>query len=189
MVVKQTRREEILDAMLDLVVERGFNDAPMSELSKRSGASAGIIYHYFENKDDIIEQLYKSIIALKGKSLTQNLVAGMATKDAFVLVWKNAYNFWRKHEKEGRFLAQYENLPCFIRPELRASMMEDPNYAFLVNSFKPKTQGGFLKDLPIDVLAELSIGVAGRLANQPEELSPDVLSAVAEICWQSVAAE
>jgi AcrR family transcriptional regulator len=88
MSVKQTRREEILEAMLELVVERGINDAPMSELAKRSGASAGIIYHYFANKDDIINQLYLSIIAIKGKSLTENLLADMPTKVAFASLEK-----------------------------------------------------------------------------------------------------
>jgi TetR/AcrR family transcriptional regulator, repressor of fatR-cypB operon len=33
------KRTAILDAMLDLVVERGFHAAPMSTLAKKSGAS------------------------------------------------------------------------------------------------------------------------------------------------------
>ena len=186
MVVKQTRREEILDAMLELIVERGFNDAPMSELSKRSGASAGIIYHYFANKDDVIDQLYKSIKALKAKSLIENLLPDMPPKEGFVLVWKNAYNFCRQHEKETRFLAQYENLPCYSHPDMQAPMMEDPNFALLLSRFKPKSQGGPLKELPLEIMAELSIGVAARLALQKDELAPDMLSAVAESCWRSV---
>ena len=36
----------ILEAMLDLVGERGFRNAPMRLLAKRSGANAGVIYHY-----------------------------------------------------------------------------------------------------------------------------------------------
>jgi AcrR family transcriptional regulator len=42
---KRDKREAILKAMLDLVVERGFDNAPMSVLAKRSGASPGVIYH------------------------------------------------------------------------------------------------------------------------------------------------
>lgn len=36
---KPGKREAILDAMLDVVVERGFHDAPMSLIAERSGAS------------------------------------------------------------------------------------------------------------------------------------------------------
>ena len=45
------KREAILNAMLDVVAERGFHEAPMSLVSERSGASAGVIYHHFENKE------------------------------------------------------------------------------------------------------------------------------------------
>jgi AcrR family transcriptional regulator len=186
MVVKQSRREEILEAMLELVVERGFNDAPMSELSKRSGASAGIIYHYFSNKDDIIHQLYLSIKAIKGKSLIENLVADMPTKGAFLQVWKNAYNFYRTHRKEARFLDQYENEPCYTQQDMEASIAEDPNFAFLLKFFRTKKQGGLLRDLPIEVFAELTFGVAARLAKHREALSPEMLAEVAETCWRSV---
>ena len=51
---KPSKRDAILDAMLDIVVERGFHDAPMSLVAQRSGASAGVIYHYFASKEDII---------------------------------------------------------------------------------------------------------------------------------------
>jgi TetR/AcrR family transcriptional regulator, repressor of fatR-cypB operon len=36
------KREAILQAMLELVAERGFHDAPMSLVAKRANTSAGI---------------------------------------------------------------------------------------------------------------------------------------------------
>ena len=38
------------DAILDIAAERGFQDAPMSLVAERSGASAGVIYHHFASK-------------------------------------------------------------------------------------------------------------------------------------------
>jgi AcrR family transcriptional regulator len=40
------KRNAILNAMLDVVVERGFHEATMSLISERAGASAGVIYHH-----------------------------------------------------------------------------------------------------------------------------------------------
>ena len=62
---KSDKREAILEAMLDLIVERGFHDAPMSVLAKRSGASAGVIYHYFPSKDELIRAVYERVKAVK----------------------------------------------------------------------------------------------------------------------------
>jgi TetR/AcrR family transcriptional regulator, repressor of fatR-cypB operon len=186
MVVKQDRREEILQSMLELVVERGINDAPMSELSRRSGASAGIIYHYFSNKDDIIKQLYLSIKARMVESLIIDVASDMPVKKAFLQVWKNAYNFYRSHPSETKFLNQYENLPCYEQGGKSASITDNPNYHMLAGFFKTKKEGGILKDLPFEVSAELTVGVAARLAKQPEVYPAKLLNRVAEICWQSV---
>jgi AcrR family transcriptional regulator len=52
------KQEAILAATLRLVSERGFHDAPMSLIAKEAGVSAGIIYHYFDNKEDLIHALF-----------------------------------------------------------------------------------------------------------------------------------
>ncbi len=42
MTPKKDKEEAILEAMLDLVGERGFHNAPMSLLAERSGASVDV---------------------------------------------------------------------------------------------------------------------------------------------------
>ena len=66
---KPSKRDAILGAMLDIVVERGFHDAPMFLIAQRSGASAGVIYHYFSIKEEIIHAVYERIRALKTEAL------------------------------------------------------------------------------------------------------------------------
>ena len=53
------KRAAILTASLDLISERGFHNTPVSLISQEAGVSAGIIYHYFDNKEDLIDELYK----------------------------------------------------------------------------------------------------------------------------------
>src|SRR5438270_13551604 len=70
-VQKGEKREAILRAALELVAENGLLHTPMSLISKRSRASAGIIYHYFESKEDLLETLYWRI----KKDMTHTMVA------------------------------------------------------------------------------------------------------------------
>jgi AcrR family transcriptional regulator len=63
------KKEAILEAMLDLVVERGFHNAPMSLLAKRSGASPGVMYHYFPSKEALIHALYLRVKSAKRQGL------------------------------------------------------------------------------------------------------------------------
>ena len=53
----RARRDQILSAAADLFGQSGFHGSSVAELAKRAGMSVGHIYHYFENKDAIIEAL------------------------------------------------------------------------------------------------------------------------------------
>ena len=54
------RREQLLETAMRLFVERGFNATPTSAITKEVGMSAGILFHYFKTKDDLIDELYVS---------------------------------------------------------------------------------------------------------------------------------
>ena len=182
---KRGKRDAILDAMLEVVVERGFHDAPMSVIAERSGASAGVIYHHFASKDEIIRALYERIHALKRDSFFEGYAPEMDAKEAFVLVGTNIYRFYRKHQREMRFLEQYEIAGFSCEPE-EASFTEDER-AF-VRRFGPRSEGGVLKDWPREVLAEFGVGVVTRLARQPQELSPALLREMGESLWEALKA-
>ena len=105
------KRTAILAATLDLIAEHGFHGTPMSKVAKQSGVSAGIIYHYFENKDDLIHALYKDIKARFAAALLYDNPQDLEWPENFELVWRNAYEFYVSNPKDTRFLEQYENSP------------------------------------------------------------------------------
>lgn len=183
------KREAILQAMLELVAERGFHNAPMSLVAKRAGTSAGIIYHYFPSKDDLIRALYFHAKAKMGKVLMEGHTAGTQPEQAFKTVWMNAYRFYRTHHQEVSFLDQYENSPYSeSSPSVETLAQQDQNFALLAHLFRTKSAGGPLKNLPLEALSELSIGVAVRLAKRNKPLSKNILEQIAASCWQAVTA-
>ncbi len=183
---KPNKRDAILNAMLDVVVERGFHEAPMSLIAERSGASAGVIYHHFASKEEIIQALYERIRALKRARLLDGYSAEMDAKDALIRVWTNTYHFYRLHLRELRFLDQYESAGFVCVPEKKSK--SDKNRTEFERRFRSRLKGGVLNDLPPAVIQELTLGLAARLAKQPRVLTPGVLRAVAEKVWESVRA-
>lgn len=183
---KPNKRDAILNAMLDVVVERGFHEAPMSLIEKRAGASAGVIYHHFSSKEEIIQALYERIRALKRATLLEDYSPEMDAKDAFILVWTNTYHFYRRHFRELRFLDQYESAGFHCRPDKNSP--PDKNQTEFERRFRSRSKGGVLNDLPQEVLRELTLGLAQRLAKQPRKLTSSVLRDVAEKVWEAVRA-
>jgi TetR/AcrR family transcriptional regulator, repressor of fatR-cypB operon len=182
---KTDKKDAILDAMLDLVVERGLDDAPMSAVADRSGASPGVIYHYFPSKDDLIRKLYERVAGLKREAFLDGYSDAAAPREALLKMWLNAYQFYRTHPKELRFLDQYLN-SSYCSP---GGEPPDPSFARVGQLLRPRKQGGILKDLPPEAIQSLTLGLASSLARAPKAFSPATLRHIAETVWAAIADE
>jgi AcrR family transcriptional regulator len=56
------RREEILDAALQVFSSKGFHRATNQDIARAAGiGSAGLIYHYFQDKQDLLKHLLERL--------------------------------------------------------------------------------------------------------------------------------
>lgn len=53
------RRQDLIRATLDCVAERGMHAATVREIAVRAGVTNGLIRHYFETKDHMIQEAYR----------------------------------------------------------------------------------------------------------------------------------
>jgi AcrR family transcriptional regulator len=186
---KRDKRDAILNAMLDLVVERGFHNAPMSVLAKRSHASPGVIYHYFPSKDDLIHAVYERVASIKHEVFFEGVSADESPREALLRVWLNAYRFYRSHRKETRFLDQYLNSSYCGTGTQAAAEFAHPDTARILKWLQPKKKGGILKDLPPEAIDSLTLGLAASLAKTPKVFSTATLKSIAETVWNAIADE
>ncbi len=59
---KEARRGELIDAALDLFVERGFAATRADDVAARAGVSKGTMYLYFTNKEDLFKAVVREAI-------------------------------------------------------------------------------------------------------------------------------
>jgi TetR/AcrR family transcriptional regulator, repressor of fatR-cypB operon len=182
---KPSKRDAILQAMLEIVVERGFHDAPMSLIARRSGASPGIIYHYFSSKEEIIRALYQGILTLKHEAFLGDFDPDDDPGKVFVEIFVNAYKFHRKHQREMRFCELYEHAGFACAAE--GGVKDERSLAF-AKRFSGKSSGGVLKDWPNDVIEELTLGLVARFAGQQKRIAEPLLREIAQGTWEMVKA-
>ncbi|WP_269531275.1 TetR/AcrR family transcriptional regulator [Chitinimonas sp. BJYL2] len=60
---KDARPSEILEAALDLFVARGYAATKVEDIARAAGVTAGTLYRYFANKEDILKTLIRESFA------------------------------------------------------------------------------------------------------------------------------
>lgn len=184
---KKDKREAILQAALALIAEHGFQHTPMSLIAKQSGASAGIIYHYFESKDELIEALYRRVKTELSQAIFAADEPDLPHQERFPLIWMNLLHYCIEHPQETAFLEQYESLPEW-QYHTEATFDEEAALFQLVYDLQAQ---GVLKDLPFVVLSEFITGIVFKLARQISagslSLDDTTLFNIAKACWDAVA--
>ncbi len=57
------RRRQLIDATLNAINEVGMHDATIAQIARRAGVSAGIISHYFRDKNGLLEATMRDVTA------------------------------------------------------------------------------------------------------------------------------
>lgn len=60
---KKSKRDRILDAAYDLFISKGYWDTKIIDIADLAGIGKGTVYEYFESKDAIIFELFKTKVA------------------------------------------------------------------------------------------------------------------------------
>lgn len=58
-VIRDKRKTKILMKTLKIFATQGFDEVTIDDISNESNCSHGLVYHYFEKKDDIFNELLK----------------------------------------------------------------------------------------------------------------------------------
>jgi AcrR family transcriptional regulator len=72
----EARRQEIADAVLAVVAERGLQAVSLSEVAARAGVSAGRVQHYFPTRQGLIEAAFD-----RGNELSSARIRSLVGRD------------------------------------------------------------------------------------------------------------
>ncbi len=133
------RRTQILDAAMVCFAKRGFHQASMHDISAEAGISVGLIYRYFENKEDVIRAM-----ADRHKEEIQEMLK--RARQAPTLL----------ESLEILFTAHC----CEAQPQITS--------AFVVDLYAEASRNPQVADLVRDVLQTAMEGVTDLIARAPE---------------------
>lgn len=184
---KKDKREAILLAALELIAQNGLQHTPMSQIATHAGVSAGIIYHYFASKEELIQALYRRVKSDIARAVLVIDPQQLSLPEQFSLLWTRMFRYCVAHPQEIVFLEQYESSPAW-QPREEAVFEEEAAFYQLLQEYRTQ---GLLKNLPTAAFQELTMGVATRLARDSAAglltVDDEVLASIAKACWDAIA--
>ena len=71
--MEQIRREQVISATRRCIVEKGVLQLSIKDVAAEAGVSTGVIYHYFQNKQDILLQVLKETFRKSNDQVMQTM--------------------------------------------------------------------------------------------------------------------
>src|SRR5512138_2812357 len=87
------RREQLMDAALSSFVERGFYGTSIPEIAERADVAAGTIYHYFDSKEALVNELYRTWKTKIAQRVFTAFPAGAPVREQFRVMWQVMIDF------------------------------------------------------------------------------------------------
>ena len=185
----EDKKQRILGATMELIAENGLHATPMSQISKRSGVSAGTIYHYFSGKEVLINELYLEQKKALYNSAFHGYDIQSPYEERFFLMWRNVFNYLVARPVELLFMEQ-----CAISPLISADAKEAINryVAPLAGFITEGIEAGCLKKMDIQLALSFIYGsivsTAKLQLSEILEITDEYRETAAQICWDGLKA-
>lgn len=117
------KREAIMNAALSLFVERGFYGTAVPEIADRAGVGAGTIYRYFESKEALVNELYRTEKMRFARNVVERVNATgpgrEPARELFKRLWLHMAEFAVDHPESFVFLELHHHA-AYLDAESRA---------------------------------------------------------------------
>lgn len=99
--IREEKKRLIMEVALELFANEGYHSTSISKIAKTASISKGLMYNYFESKEDLLKQIAVNGINEVFEYFTPNK-DGVLTKEEFVyfikesvMMVKNRMSFWK----------------------------------------------------------------------------------------------
>ncbi len=183
----ELKRKSLINATIELVNNNGFHATPMSRIAKMAGVSAGTIYLYFENKQDLVNKVYLEVKAAFTEFAFRNYKENMPVEKGFKIIWKNIAEFKLKEVEEAFFLSQCDNTPIIDESGRQEGLK---HLQPLLDLWEKGKNEGLIKEVSPYSLYAFSIYPVAFLMNMQQRglynLTSEHIEEAYEMAWNSI---
>lgn len=159
-------RERVLEASLELFVDKGYFNTNIPDISKLSGCSVGSIYHHFLNKEEIASVLYsEAIIEFRAHLSTEfsqdaKQVSELSIQQTISILVTSFLDFSELRPKLSRYIWMVRHNEFLNESLTRPTMIGfDSLGRSLSKAFKNAQRAGEIRDYSAEIIWNILFGI------------------------------
>jgi len=90
---KEQRRNLILDAARRVLIEKGYHNTSIADISKLAEISVGTVYRYFENKEEIFNAIHQNGIEILHDRIMEAIPSGADPREQLLSIGTSYFEF------------------------------------------------------------------------------------------------
>lgn len=184
----EQRREQLIEATIDLAIEEGLAAASVRRIADRANVSLGVVHYCFNSKEALLNGVAESIATPILGPVAAAIEEGHALGIPFRELAVKAFQAFREVTRKapGRQLLSYELAAWSIRSDGEAARLLYQTYLDVIEGFL--TEGMGLQgtdELPMRIVARLVLAVADGstlswLVDRDDEATDQVVRTLVE---------
>jgi AcrR family transcriptional regulator len=119
------KQQRIKQAVMKLILEEGFAGTSISKIARLAGVSPATVYIYYENKEEMLKDIYTEYSGDIFSYLVRCVDAGMPAGYFIDTLMRNYYSYISEHEEIYSFVDQFSHCPALAcQCGIRSGMCE-----------------------------------------------------------------
>ena len=158
------KRNSIKKAVVEIILEQGMHGASISKIAKSAGVSPATVYIYYENKDEMLRDIYSEYAEDIFSHIISQLNSHMTGEQFIDSLIREYYSYITRHEEIYHFVEQFNFCPVLKQgchslagPDTLDTMLIEYIDHGIINDFDIKNIWGMLL-YPIKAIANKPCG-------------------------------
>lgn len=183
--IREEKRKLILETALELFAENGYYGTSISHITKKAGISKGLLYNYFESKEDVLKSIIQSGYEAAYNHLELNQ-EGMLVQDEFIHFLRMTF----KAIQENRHFWQLYSALMFQQGILDVALSEYEGKALEIQKLMTdflKAMGSIAPETDLLAISSLIKGASVILMTAPDFFPADKLeTTIIDSCFRLI---
>lgn len=179
----------ISKAAIQLINRIGFAEVSMSKIANDAGVSPATIYTYFENKEELLNQLYLKLKWESSKAFLKDFDPTRPAEENLKDVWRNMRLHYLSKPDDFSFVEQFSSSPLVNCEKLKETYQY---FQPLIDLYRNAVKHGQIKNIPLEFVEAFSFFPLMQLIKQhlngQLDVSDEMYETAMDIAWDAITA-